>query len=56
MQKKNREKKVRKDYLKPEVEKHENLKDITLLSFSPPQTTYDIDKGQLTILKYKKDS
>ena len=43
--KKNREKKDRKDYSKPEVKKHENLKDITLLSFAPPGTTYDINKG-----------
>ncbi len=32
------DKKVRKDYKKPEVKKHENLKDITLLSFQPPDT------------------
>ncbi|MDZ7859127.1 MAG: hypothetical protein U5O15_00425 [Candidatus Krumholzibacteriota bacterium] len=33
-----------RNYSKPEVKKHENLKDITLLSFSPPESTYDIDK------------
>ncbi len=26
----------RKSYKKPKVKKHENLKDITLLSFTPP--------------------
>ena len=27
---------VRKEYRKPGIKKHENLKDITLLSFTPP--------------------
>jgi hypothetical protein len=26
-----------KEYKKPKVKKHENLKDITLLSFNPPE-------------------
>lgn len=26
----------KKKYTKPEVKKHENLKDVTLLSFNPP--------------------
>ncbi len=30
------EKKEKKSYRKPEVEKRENLKEITLLSFTPP--------------------
>ncbi len=29
-------KEEKKEYTKPEVKKHENLKDITLLSFNPP--------------------
>ena len=40
---KNKDKKDR-NYSKPEVKKHDNLKDITLLSFTGPETTYDIDK------------
>lgn len=37
MEKKKKVKKdKRKEYTKPEVKKHENLKDITLLSFNPP--------------------
>ena len=28
--------KGKKEYSKPKVKKHENLKDITLLSFDPP--------------------
>jgi hypothetical protein len=28
--------KKKKEYSKPEVKKHENLKEITLLSFNPP--------------------
>ena len=45
MQKKNNEKKTGKSYSKPEVKKHENLKDVTLLSFTPPETTYDVHKN-----------
>ena len=30
------EKKAKKNYRKPKVEKKENLKEITLLSFTPP--------------------
>jgi hypothetical protein len=33
MEKKNE---TKKEYTEPVVEKHENLKDITLLSFTPP--------------------
>lgn len=40
---KNKDKKDR-NYSKPEVKKHDNLKDITLLSFTGPETTYEIDK------------
>jgi hypothetical protein len=43
MQKENKSKKVSsknsgKKYSKPRVKKHENLKEITLLSFTPPPT------------------
>jgi hypothetical protein len=34
--KKETRKEKRLQYSKPEVKKHENLKDITLLSFNPP--------------------
>lgn len=36
MEKKKREAANENKYEKPEMRKHENLKDITLLSFNPP--------------------
>jgi hypothetical protein len=31
----------KREYTKPEIRKHENLKDITLLSFNPPDADDD---------------